>query len=368
MPSRPGNRGALRSRPAPGHNAWRAAATPGPAVVPQAMNGTCQILCVLNPDAGGGIAARRWPEVAALLDAFGMRHDLLAEADPEAQVVRRLDREGPQRYAAIAGIGGDGTHAAVINGLMRFRAGRPATDPPPYALIPMGTGNDLAKSFGLTAREDFFVSDLRRAVAAIRYGADYRLDLGRFGDRYFADALTIGLDSAILRERNRRRQDLARRPLARRCLRGYPLYALCAGQRLWRQRPFAARIAVDGAPWYDGSLFNLVINNTRVYGGEFVVCPDAYASDGLLDVAVFSGPSDYLARYLLALRAHPSGVRRLAERLRRSVAVARGAHIAVRLSQPEPLQCDGEELPGRDAVDVSVVPGALRLKIPVEPD
>ncbi len=336
------------------------------------MHAPFHILCVLNPAAGSGIAARRWPEVAALLKGFGIEYTLLAaeDADPGVEVVRRLERDGTARYAAIAGIGGDGTHAAVINGLMRFQAGRPAAADalPPYALIPMGTGNDIAKSFGLTSRENFFVSDLRRAVAAIRYGADYRMDLGRLDGLYFADALTIGLDSDILREHNRRRNTMAHVPVMRRLLKGPVLYALCAGARFWRQRPLTAEIEVDGRPWYAGPLLNLVINNTRTYGGEFVICPDAYASDGLLDVVAFTGRTDYLAKYFLALRNYPRRIRTLATTLSANASVAHGRRIAVRLSRPETVQCDGEVLPDRARADVDVVPGALLLKIPTEPD
>ncbi|MCG2659279.1 MAG: acylglycerol kinase family protein, partial [Kiritimatiellae bacterium] len=76
------------------------------------------ILCVLNPTAGSGIALQRWPKIAALLESFQISCELLAAQDvpPDVQVSRRLEQNGPKRYAAIAGIGGDGTHSVVING------------------------------------------------------------------------------------------------------------------------------------------------------------------------------------------------------------------------------------------------------------
>ncbi len=121
------------------------------------MQSSPHILCVLNPTAGSGIALQRWPKIAALLESFHISCELLAAQDvpPDMQVNRRLEQNGPERYAAIAGIGGDGTHSVLINGLMRYRAAHADQVLPPYVLIPTGTGNDMAKSFGLTARDDF---------------------------------------------------------------------------------------------------------------------------------------------------------------------------------------------------------------------
>jgi|GEM_PF-609182 len=335
----------------------------------QTMTSTIHTLCVLNPTAGNGEPLQRWPRVASLMESFGITCDLLSryEESPGAQVVRRLEQEGAGRYAAIVGVGGDGTHSNVMNALMAFRSSRPEITLPPYAMIPMGTGNSIAKSFGLDSHEDIFTSDLRRAVATIRYGADYLMDLGRLDQAWFVNALTIGLDSSILREHNRRKEEMSKVPLLRRLIRGNLLYTWCAGVRLWRQRLIEAQIDVDGNPWYSGTVVNLVINNTRVYAGEFVLCPDAFANDGLLEVVVIAGHTDYLKKYLLSFRTHPRQIRTMPERFRRESAMKQGKRIEVRLSRPEPAQFDGEELPASVRFEVEVAPRALRIKIPAEP-
>lgn len=332
------------------------------------MTATIHTLCVLNPTAGSGEALQRWPRVASLMESFGITCDLLARDGeaPGVQMIRRLEQEGADRYAAIVGVGGDGTHSNVMNALMAFRSAHPEVALPPYAMIPMGTGNSIAKSFGLDSHEDVFTSDLRRAVATIRYGADYFMDLGQLGQSWFANALTIGLDSSILREHNRRKEEMAQVPLLRRLIRGNLLYTWCAGARLWRQHLIEAQIDVDGKPWYSGRIVNLVINNTRVYAGVFVLCPDAFANDGLLEVVAIAGHTDYLTKYLLSFRSHPRQIQTLPERFRRESAVKQGKRIEVRLSGPEPAQFDGEELPACVRFEVEVAPWALHIKIPVE--
>lgn len=333
------------------------------------MEANLRVLCILNPTSGNGMGRQRWPEVEAIMKSFGLSCELMTvDSEPLGDAVcRRLQGGDAARYGAICGIGGDGTHSQVINGLMRFRAARPHESLPPYALIPLGTGNDIAKSFGLTGRNTLFESDLRRAVSAIQHGADYFLDVGKMGPLYFVDALTIGLDSHVLREHNRHKEELGKHPFLSRIIRGNLLYTWCLGLRLRKHEPVQAKIIIDGKPWYRGELINLIVNNTRVYGGEFVICPDSFANDGLLEVVVFEGHYDYLARYLLALRANPLEIQRMARKLATVSKHAQGRKIGISLSRSESAQYDGEMLPPGREYEIEVVPRAIRIKVPAEP-
>ena len=84
-------------------------------------------------------------------------------------------------------------------------------------------------------------------------------------------------------------------------------------------------------------------------------------------MVVFAGHTDYLAKYFLAFRNHPRRLQKLAERLNKVSAYARGQRIEVRLSRPETAQYDGEEWPTSERFQVRVAPRALHLKIPAEP-
>ena len=328
-----------------------------------------KVLCVLNPFSAGGLPLQRWPQVVSLFEGFRTEYELLAESDVpiDDQVVERLERCNPQEFGAIAGIGGDGTHSAIINALMRYAKKHPEVPLPPYGFIPMGVGNDIAKSFGLTSRADFFVNDLRRAVSTLIHGADYRLDLGRLRETYFADAVTVGLDSHILRERNRQKRRLAKVPVIRRFTTGGLLYTWVSTFRFWHHRALAAEITVDGSLWYSGPVLNLIINNTRIYAGEFDFCTECYGNDGLLDVVVFTGHADYLSKYLLSLRQNPRDIRKMAVTLSKVSSHTQGRNIRVSLSRPEAAQLDGEEVPADDHFEITVIPGAIHIKTPAEP-
>lgn len=329
-----------------------------------------RVLCVLNPSSAGGAARKRWGEVADLIERLGGQYELLtteAGTPVAVQVRRHLESSDPSRYDAIAGIGGDGTHSGIINGLMGFQNAHSGQGLPPYAFIPMGTGNDIAKSLGIRIRDEYSTRDLRRAVSAIFHGADYSLDLGVIGGLYFADALTVGLDSRILRERNASKRIIEKIPILRQMARGRFLYTFSLGSHLFRHDQVDAEIVVDGDVWYSGSMINLVINNTRIYAGDFDFSSNAYADDGLLEAVLFTDPTDYLARYLMALRHNPSRLRELSEDLNRRARHVQGRHIQVKVGRPQPAQVDGEEYPDRRDFDVSVETKVLRIKTPVEP-
>lgn len=330
-----------------------------------------KVLCVLNPSAAGGDAQRLWPEVAGLLQQQKVDSDLIVTRPGMAlkdQVAKHLATAGTGAYDVVAGIGGDGTHNAVINGLMQFGISCPSTMIPPYVFIPLGTGNDVAKSLGIRLRSEYSARDLRRAVSAIRHGADYRMDLGLINGIYFADALTIGLDSRILKERNASKKIVQRIPLLSFLARGKFLYTWSLGSRFFVHEPVAAEIIVDGVEWYRGPLINVVVNNTRIYAGDFDFNMEAYPDDGLLDVVLFSDHADYLARYLLAIRHNPAKIREYSDELhRRRSRHVQGRDLEIRLACNENAQLDGEEFPANTHFKLSVVPRALTIKTPAEP-
>ena len=328
------------------------------------------VLCVLNPGAAGGAAAKLWPDVAGQLQRLGATFDLLTLRDKSplrGQVVSRLESAPPGHYGMVAGIGGDGTHSGIINGLMEYGAGPGRPPRPRYAFVPLGTGNDIAKSLGIRICDDFSARDLRRAVSTLVHGADYCLDLGVINGLYFADALTVGLDSRILIERNRQKRAMERIPWVRGLARGRFLYTVSWGSRFLQQAPVDGEIVVDGTSWYRGRFINVVINNTRIYAGDFDFCVNAYPDDGLLDVVLFNAHADYLTRYLLAIRHNPDKLRELSDDLHRRSMHIQGRTIEIHLDRPEPAQADGEVLAAASDFSVGVVPGALSIKTPAEP-
>lgn len=152
--------------------------------------------------------------------------------------------------------GGDGTlhHAAraiVETGL-------------PMGVIPLGTGNDLARSLGLPL-------DPVAAARVIAAGATRRIDLGEVNGRLFFNVASVGLSAELARRLD---------PAAKRRW-GRFGYMLASARVLLTARPFKARILHDGQE-LRARTYQISVGNGRYYGGGNAVHHEAEIDDGKL--------------------------------------------------------------------------------------
>ena len=247
---------------------------------------------------------------------------------------RALDAAGGRQLVVA---GGDGSLHVVVT---RLRArGELAR---PVALVPLGTGNDLARGLGLPLEP----ADAARAVLA---GTPRPLDLlADDAGGIVVNAVHLGVGAVAAAAAGRFKPRLG--PLA------YPLGAVAAGLRCpgWR-----LRVSVDGRVLTDTHRRSLMvgIGNGSGIGGGTPLLPGARPDDGLLDVVVSYavGP---LARVRFGA-ALQSG-----EHLRdRDVRSARGRRVTVG-GEPVGVNADGELDDGLTHRTWTVEPAAWSLVLP----
>ena len=90
------------------------------------------------------------------------------------------------RYDVVVALGGDGVVHEVANGLMQL----PAEKRPTFGLIPVGSGNDYARTLGISEK-------LTEALGQLVAGARRIHDVGVCNGEYFVETLSFGLDAAI---------------------------------------------------------------------------------------------------------------------------------------------------------------------------
>jgi diacylglycerol kinase family enzyme len=132
---------------------------------------------------------------------------------------------------------------------------------------------------------------------------------------------------------------------------------------------FAARVVADGVAYDLEGLTDLIVKNTRVYGGAWVFDRTGQHDDGLVEVVPFRGKRDWTSKAIVDLDGNPLG-----EEALNAVGIAhsrpfRGASLDLVLTPPPdgvPLaaQADGEELPATPRVRIDVSPRAVRLIVP----
>lgn len=175
-------------------------------------------------------------------------------------------REG---CACIAAAGGDGTVHAVVNGLMEAEGAEDVI----LGVVPLGTGNDLARTLGLP-------EDPRDAVALLLAGRTAALDLmevrtearTRYGINAAAGGFSGQVDEQVTPDLKR-----ALGPLA---------YLLGAARVLPELHDYETMIACDDEPEERFKALNVIVANGRTAAGGNRVAPTANPCDGLLDVVV----------------------------------------------------------------------------------
>jgi diacylglycerol kinase (ATP) len=224
-------------------------------------------LYIINPTCFGGQGTKTWKN---------FRLQWHEQIDPND--VRVTERPGhaqeiatsTEGYEILAVVGGDGTVNEVITGIMEHREPRPR-----LAIIPGGTGNDIARNVGIHSMED--------ALAALHGKHIKSFDLIRIDchhdskptHRYAFLYVNVGFSPAPMM-----------RPWMKRFLGPTAAYYLATLLQFMVYRP--AHIT---ARWeqknYSGRTWMVVVGNAeRISGGSMCIAPGARMDDGELNIAI----------------------------------------------------------------------------------
>lgn len=297
---------------------------------------------VFNPGAGGAVPIRRLRSLLSRLPG----HAFVSTRGP-GEAGWLAGRAADAGHDPIVVAGGDGLFAEVVNGLGaepgRVRLG----------LLPMGTGNDLARGLGISrnpaAALETILAGSVRTVDAARMETTGMEAPGEPPARWFANAVVTGLAGRVAaRARGGRKRRWGR--LA---------YRVAALPELLRPRPVETELAIEGAGATERltlSAHAVAVSNGPFAGGGIRIAPAARIDDGWLDLVVVPGigrrPLSIAVLRLLA--GADDGGRLLRRRARRvRLATRDGAW----------LNADGEPVPG-DEAEIRIVPGALRVLAP----
>ncbi|MFT4298290.1 MAG: diacylglycerol kinase family protein [Aeromicrobium sp.] len=231
-------------------------------------------------------------------------------------------------------VGGDGAVHAVLDLLVEADA--------TLALLPAGTGNDLARALGLPYR------DVEACLDLLSGADERRIDLIRAGDRWVATVVASGFDSKVNERAN-----------AMTWPRGHLRYVLAVGAELRSFEPLTFSLDLsgpDGDRTVQAPAMLVAVGNGPSFGGGLRIAQGAELDDGLLDVCLIRPVS----RALL-VRTFPR--------------LMKGTHVSMpqferhrvrrlRLDAPGIVAYgDGERI-GPLPVEIAVAPAALSVIAP----
>jgi diacylglycerol kinase (ATP) len=245
---------------------------------------------------------------------------------------------------AIVVAGGDGTVSRAIEAL--------AGTPTPLGLLPLGTGNDLARELGLP-------TSVLPAIPRLLEARERVLDLVEVNGRPFATVGLIGLtaDSAVRVARwqvaGGWRQALGR-VLGRQAYRVSGTLSLVQPRRLWR--PCTIEIEAP-APrrFVDEPVFGLFVANGRRLGSGLVLPVNADPEDGQFEVCLVRrvGRAKLIVAFLCLMQQWPIP-RGVFEPIPASGAIVEWPETTI-------FSADGESLMEGTRFSLRIRPGALRV-------
>ncbi len=294
-----------------------------------------RLFVILNP-AAGSVAASGIHELLEhhieCGDGSCEVHETCDQDDPAA-----LARAASERGCdVVVAAGGDGTVSAVADGLV----GRPTA----LGILPLGTANVLAQELGIPL-------DLESAVALLAGPHRVtRVDAMQVRDRYALTQVGVGIDALMIRDTTTETKQRF----------GNLAYIWTACRRLIGYQPGRFRLVVDGAEHRTGAV-QIVLANSRTMGRPpFRWGPGIHPDDGQIAVCIIRARTgwDYLSvtwHFLRKQERHSPHIRYLKAT----------REVRVESSRELPVQADGEII-GQTPVEVTVVPGAIGVVVPVE--
>jgi len=296
---------------------------------------------IVNPVAGAGRTAKKWPQIMALLRSIGLsfEHDMTEAPGHARELAKAASEKG---YELVVSVGGDGTINEVVNGL--YDAGNIAEVT--LGIIGTGTGHDYIRTLGIPwTYQEACKCLINPRILAVDLGVVEYLSSGQMVKRLFVNFAGLGFDAEIVKTTTQKYKTLSSTA-------SY-LTGLFAALLFYKNKKVS--LTLDGEVT-ERKVCTVLVSNGKYGGGGMLAAPEADLSDGLLDVMIigdiskpdllWSLPRVYKGTHL----THPK------------VSLKKAREVEIQSTEAISLQADGELLGGLSA-RFSILPGALNIAI-----
>lgn len=299
-------------------------------------------LVIVNPNAGNGKGEKDWDKISAHL----LKENIQCAVnftERKGHAIHLTIEALKAGFRKIITVGGDGTLNEVVNGVFSTKSCKSIDVT--LALIPVGTGNDWGRMFGIPL-------DYAKAVNIIREDKRMLHDVGLINfynsnekkERYFINIAGLGFESVVVRKTNYQKDNGHG---------GKLIYFYNLLTSLMSYKNTQAQIIIDGKKT-QANVFSINIGNGRFCGGGMRQTPDALPDDGLLDVTVINGMGKFeIVRNLKILYdgtilSHPK------------IEGYKCRNIEVTSDSVMYIEADGESL-GHTPAEFNIIPSGINI-------
>lgn len=229
---------------------------------------------IVNPNAGNGKAKKDWERISDLLSGENLSiQEVFTGCRGDAI---RLAREAVENgFRKLISVGGDGTLNEVLNGI--FTQEKVAPNQVLIGMIPVGTGNDWGRMFGIpTVYEGAVKVISEKKTMAHDVGVINYFSANGQQTRYFINIAGLGFEALVVKKTNNQKD----KGKSNQAIYFYNLLTSLISYRITK-----TDITIDDRKISAG-IFSINIGNGRYCGGGMRQAPDALPDDGFLDVTV----------------------------------------------------------------------------------
>ena len=243
------------------------------------------------------------------------------------------------KYDAVIVVGGDGVVHETASGIMRL----PKKDRPVMGVIPVGSGNDYARSLGMSFK-------VKKAVDQLMHSKIKEVDVGQCNDKFFVETLSFGIDAGIAIDTMKARVKSKEK--------GFKLYFKCGIDRIMNHfELFDFTAKLDRGRTINGHSLIFAIQIGKTYGGGFKITPDAELDDGYFNLCYSENLKS--RKQALPLFARAAKGKHTSSNL---VKFDKSKNIKLKIKQLVPCQLDGEEYSNKN-FDIKTHNKALKVYV-----
>ena len=286
-------------------------------------------LVIINPISGTS-RKTSLPELAYNMLSDNDSELYFVYTNGEGHADRIIKDIAGQGFDTVIAIGGDGTINEVANAV------RP-TDMS-LGIVPMGSGNGLARSLDIPL-------DPEAALEVIRRGYVKRIDCCEADGVPFFVTFGVGFDAQVTASYD---QKNFRGPLS---------YVLSTVDQFIKHKSSLYRLHLNGEV-IEQKAFLVTCANADQYGNNAIIAPDAELDDGLFDVVVI--------RDMSLLKAPQVAISLFTKRVDESASIDiyRTDHLIIEREKEDYAQVDGELIELGRRIEITIQKQQLPILVP----
>lgn len=219
-----------------------------------------KIAFIINPIAGKNRKKDITPIIKNKMDNTDYEYIIVHTKNiDDARIMTKQYLE--DKYGIIVGVGGDGTIREVASGIKEMDRGI-------LGIIPMGTGNDLARTLDIPLKPN-------EALEKIIKGKIKKINMGKVESNIFLNVASIGFDAEIVKNTR----------IFKGIFKGKLAYTMGILRTLLIFKSKNVSIEYNNIKRNEKILL-MAVANGNYYGGGMKITPEAKIDDGQLDICI----------------------------------------------------------------------------------